>query len=312
MGLFVHVRGDFGLWLMFPWAGLHLMIPVDSRIAIDTFFCRAIRLYHSRGVSTHDEDVAYTNWTSRTRCNLKCPIMSIVRQSSSATVRSVLESSTLFNSLTTNELETLEKSCRLVECIRGEPIWLHGSEADFFGLVAKGFVKMVRTNASGIDLTLEIMGPGQIFGLLGTLEGGGCPLMAYGLVDTIFLRIPKRVFQPIYDQSHSLKDRLVRRGAVRLHQKLDFMARLSTGRADERIAAILFVLAESYGDAVGKQIRLKVPLTRQDLGEMAGTSTETAIRILSKWSKARIVETDHQMITILDVDALESILLSVL
>ncbi len=225
-------------------------------------------------------------------------------------VQSVLALSPLLLALNAAEQEALLQSCRLVETDRREPIWVRGSEVDFFGLVATGFVKMVRTTAQGIDLTLEIMGPGQIFGLLGTLEGDGCPLMAYGLTNTVYLRIPKRVFQPIYDNSHALKDRLVRRGAIRLHQKLDFMARLSTGRADERIAAILFTLAESFGDLAGKEIRLTVPLTRQDIGEMAGTTTETTIRVLSKWSKAGIVQTDHQIITILNPEALESILLA--
>ncbi|MCE9558924.1 MAG: Crp/Fnr family transcriptional regulator [Armatimonadetes bacterium] len=223
----------------------------------------------------------------------------------SLSVRGVLESSTLFNALTDNEMVQLAGQCKLYRCDRGEPIWLSGGQASFFGLVGDGFVKMVRSNSSGMELTLEIMGPGQIFGLLGVFEGSGCPLMAYGLTNTAYLRIPKQAFMAIYDVNNVLKDRLVRRTAVRMHQKLDFMAKLSTGKAAVRIAAILFILAESYGKQEGESIYLTVPLTRQAIGEMAGTTTETTIRVLSKWAQEKIVLTDQQQVTICDPARLE-------
>lgn len=220
-------------------------------------------------------------------------------------VRGVLESSTLLNTLTEEQIQELAGVSRLKQCDRNEPIWLSGSEANFIGLVGSGFVKLVQSNSAGVDLTQEVMGPGQIFGLLGMIAGTGCPLMAYGLTNTIYLKIPKDIFQQIYDDSTVFKDRLIRRTAVRMHQKLDFMAKLSTGRAEERIAAILFILAESYGIEENRTLRLTVPLTRQALGEMAGTTTETTIRVLSIWDKAGIVKTDHHIITILDPDQLE-------
>lgn len=223
-------------------------------------------------------------------------------------VRSVLESSNLLNALSSEEIEMLAGRSRLMRCARGETIWLSGAEVDFFGCVGRGFVKMVRTNANGVDATLEIMGPGQIFGLLGVIEGTGCPIMASGLTDVAYVRIPKQSFFPIYERSSQLKDRLVRRTAVRMHQKLDFMAKLSNGRVEERIAAMLFILAESYSREVGDAIEITIPLTRQDIGEMAGTTTETTIRTLSRWSKDGIVTTDHHRIIILKPTALEAVL----
>ena len=87
------------------------------------------------------------------------------------------------------------------------------------------------------------------------------------------------------------------------------MARLSSGKVEQRIAAVLLMLGESYGK-VGKLggIRLTVPLTRQDVAEMAGTTVETCIRIMSKWQKAGVVTTDHQVITVRSPDALATTL----
>ncbi len=187
---------------------------------------------------------------------------------------------------------------RLNLCNRGEVIWLSGAKASFVGLIATGFVKMVRSTADGGQATLEIFGPGQVFGLLGMIRGTGCPLMAHGLTKTAYLKIPKDAFGAVYNTNHFFKDQLVHRTAVRMHQKLDFMAKLSSGRVEERLVAILFSLAESYGVEENGQIRLTVPLTRQVLGELAGTTTETTIRILSIWAQMGLVSTDQQHITI--------------
>lgn len=223
-------------------------------------------------------------------------------------VRGVLESCPLFKTLDEDQMRSLAAGCRLTRCDRGEPIWISGSQVDFFGVVAHGFVKLVRSNSLGSEVTLEIMGPNQVFGLLGAIAGCGCPLMAYGLTDTAYLRVPKAQFMSVYEANEGLKDILVRRTAIRMHQKLDFMAKLSTGSAEQRLSAILLMLADSYGSAVDGVVQLDVPLTRQNLGEMAGTTTETTIRVLSKWTQAGLIQTDQKRISICKSAPLERML----
>lgn len=224
------------------------------------------------------------------------------------TVESVLHSSTLLNSLTTEEMQSLARVSRLARCARGEVVWLHGAEVEFFGLVSVGFVKLVKGSASGHDAALEIMGPGQIFGMMGTIEGVGCPLSAIAVTELSYLKIPKTAFAPVYEANHAFKDRLIRRSSMRLHDKMNLLARLSSGRVEQRMATILFMLTDSYGEETDAGIRLQVPLTRQDLAELAGTSTETAIRVMSRWQKEGVVATESHIITLLDTGALQDVL----
>lgn len=223
-------------------------------------------------------------------------------------VRSILESNTLLNALTEDQMNQLSQTCKMARCRRGEPIWINHQDAGFCGLVGAGFVKMVKSCPSGVDATLEIMGPGELFGLLGTIDGQGCPLMACTLTDVVYLKISKAEIKDIYRANHVLKDRLVRKTTLRMHQKLDYMSRLTSSRVEERIAAVLFILAESYGCHVGNSIRLDVPLTRQQVAEIAGTTTETTIRVFSRWTQRELVDTDHQFITILDPVRLDGLL----
>jgi len=219
-------------------------------------------------------------------------------------VRGILESNTLLNALTEDQMLLLTAQSRISRCDKGEPIWISHKDVGFFGLVGAGFVKMAKSCPGGMEVTLEIMGPGQTFGMLGVIDGMGCPLMAYGMSDTVFLKIPKTALMEVYGSNHLFKDRLVRKTALRMHQKLDFICKLTSAKADERIAAVLFLLAESYGKTVGESIRLELPLTRQQIGEMAGTTTETTIRVISRWTQQGLIESDQQRITIIAPEVL--------
>lgn len=223
-------------------------------------------------------------------------------------ISNLLQSSTLLNALTPEEMEGLATTSRVAHVDRGEIIWMTGDDVDYFGLAGTGFVKMVRGNSDGTDVAVELMGPGQIFGMMGAIAMSGCPLTAIAVTDMWYLRIPKRPFLEIYARNVRLKDSLVRRMTLRLHGAMDLMARMSSGRVDERIAAILFILADSYGERHGKRLTLQVPLTRQEIAEMAGTTVESCIRVMSRWQKAGLVLTEKHVVTILDEERLARVL----
>lgn len=220
------------------------------------------------------------------------------------TVISVLNSSTLLNCLTEDDRQLLAgKSC-LAFAERGQTIWFDGSQVDFFGIAGTGFVKMVKSSASGHELTHEIIGPGQVFGLLGTLDGGGCPLSARAVNNLWYLKLPKRDFAPIYERTQALQGFLIRRTTARLRQSQNMMAQLSGGSVESRIAAVLLMLAENYGHASDAGLVIEVPLTRQDIAEMAGTTVESTIRTMSSWQKQGHVVTKAKAVTIVNQDRL--------
>lgn len=232
----------------------------------------------------------------------------LIEQIEKPSVYSVLQSSTLLNALTSEEVDKLAAVSRVVHVNRGDYIWLKGSDVDYFGLAATGFVKMVRSCADGTDVTMELFGPSQLFGLCGTICGMGCPLTAVAVTDLWYLRIPKRTFMEIYSSSATLKDRMVRRLTLRLQNAHHMISSLSGGRVEERVAVVLFMLAESYGQKEGKSILLRVPLTRQEISEMAGTTVESTIRTISRWQKDGLVSTDHHYIRILDESGLREMI----
>ena len=225
-------------------------------------------------------------------------------------VNAVIKSCSILNALTAEEHEQLASHGFMAYADRGEVIWLAGSPSHTVCIVGSGFIKMTRSTPQGAEVAIELLGPGQCFGLLVAIEGREYPLTAVAVTKTWYLKIPTRSVMEIYASNINLKDHILRTLGPRLRKAHDMMARMSMGRMEQRLAAVLLILMDSYGQPQKVGIRIEVPLTRQDLAEMAGTTVETAIRVMSKMQKEGVVKTDKQMITVLDAASLSESLLS--
>lgn len=75
----------------------------------------------------------------------------------------------------------------------------------------------------------------------------------------------------------------------RLNEAQEKAKVLALDRADQRLASLLVNLAERSGIKDPNGIRVTVRLTRQDMANMVGVTTETAIRIMARFKKDRLV-----------------------
>jgi CRP/FNR family transcriptional regulator len=82
------------------------------------------------------------------------------------------------------------------------------------------------------------------------------------------------------------------------------LAELTGGRIEPRFARLFVKL----GSQMGRQERggtfIPLALSRQELADMTGTTIETCIRIMSRWNKDGVVQTDKDGFVVLDAAAL--------
>ena len=69
------------------------------------------------------------------------------------------------------------------------------------------------------------------------------------------------------------------------------MNALAGERVERRLAHILLKLADRTGRREPEGTLITIPLSRQDLADMAGTTLETAIRIMSRFNLSGMVKT---------------------
>jgi CRP/FNR family transcriptional regulator len=83
------------------------------------------------------------------------------------------------------------------------------------------------------------------------------------------------------------------------------MAELTGGRIENRFARLFLKLADQLGKPERGGIFIGLPLSRQELADMTGTTIETSIRIMSRWGKDEVLRTEKDGFVLVDRDALE-------
>ena len=98
---------------------------------------------------------------------------------------------------------------------------------------------------------------------------------------------------------------------VLLGQELEAMRKryreLATERVEQRVARALLQLVREAGAQTKRGWLIEMPLSRQDLAELAGTTLHTASRIMSAWEERHLVESGRQRVLVRDPDALAAL-----
>src|SRR5262249_38651115 len=91
--------------------------------------------------------------------------------------------------------------------------------------------------------------------------------------------------------------------AARVREGQDRYRELATERAEQRIAHALLRLAEQTGPSAP----VTLPLTRQDVAELAGTPLFTASRTLRRWETQGLITSGRGRLAILQPAALRQL-----
>jgi CRP/FNR family transcriptional regulator, nitrogen oxide reductase regulator len=169
-------------------------------------------------------------------------------------------------------------------------IFNQGDPSDRFWLLRTGRVKVVHMAEDGREVILEVIAPGEAFGgAVLFLPEHPAAARAMTAADTVSL--PGEAYARLMASYPQVVQRLVRMLGTRL-QSLMAMQVLAGERVERRLAHILLKLADRAGRAEpGGGVLITIPLTRQDLAEMTGTTLETAIRTLSRFRAQGWLET---------------------
>jgi CRP/FNR family transcriptional regulator len=93
---------------------------------------------------------------------------------------------------------------------------------------------------------------------------------------------------------------------IRLAELTRRLVELTGARVEARFARLFLKLADQIGKPDRGGTYVAMPLSRQELADLTGTTIETAIRIMSRWQKDEVVRTDKDGFVITDRASLET------
>ena len=119
--------------------------------------------------------------------------------------------------------------------------------------------------------------------------------------------IPRQSFFALLEQNPTLVRGLLSSLSLRLVELTTRLAELTGGRIETRFARLFVKLADQLGKEDRGGVFVGLPLSRQELADMTGTTIETSIRIMSRWNKDDVLRTEKDGFVIVDRDALEQL-----
>lgn len=210
----------------------------------------------------------------------------------------------LLASLKKDDREALAPLCRMRGYDKGDTIFQEGEPADRICFVHIGQVKIVKA-AGGRDVIIELLGPGEPVGAVAVFERRPFPASAIALEPSGILSIPEREFFALLEKRPEMMRRLLAGLTYRLMMVNKRIADLM-GSAELRAARLFLTLADRVGIPRGTGTFIPLPLSRQEIADLIGTTLETAIRLMSRWQKDNVVETEKSGFLIPSVSTLKS------
>lgn len=172
--------------------------------------------------------------------------------------------------------------------------------------ILEGWMKIRTYNLEGREITLNILGPGELFGEMASLDQVPRSTDVMTLTPALIGSIPAADFVKFLTTEPQAGIRLAKLMAQRLRQ-LNRRLRLREADSTARVVDILLFLAEGQGrvSETGTAIPL---LAHRELGSLAGMTRETVTRVLGKLERKGLIRRDGETLHLVNIKALEALL----
>ena len=214
----------------------------------------------------------------------------------------------LLNILSGQDRQRILKELSEARYGKGDFIFREGDPTEFFHIVKEGTVKCVKSSPDGKECTLKMLMPGDLFCCDAAAFNGAChPGSAQPMGNVSVLRMRKKAYFEMLQRSPSAALEIIKYLGNRLHEAQEKTKILALDRADKRLAALLVDLGKRNGIKEPHGIRLPMRLTRQDMANMVGATTETVIRIMGRFKREKLVSGTANRLVILKIDQLHAL-----
>jgi CRP-like cAMP-binding protein len=198
------------------------------------------------------------------------------------------------------------QACRVPGLYKPRQIVFHeGTPATGLYIVCHGAVKLYRSDRFGRDFIIAVATPGSIIGELGVDDRDCYSTSAEALTECQVSFLPRERLVRYLERHPKTGVGLVAALSQELAATRRKAGELALKRADARLAELLLRLSEDARATAGAEPpRFRLDYSRRELAEMIGVSTETAIRLLAKLKRLRMIATAEDEVVIADVERL--------
>lgn len=162
-----------------------------------------------------------------------------------------------------------------------------------------GFIKDSSISSVGQEFTLFIFKPKDIFPYNWAFNKIPNEHSFTTMTDCIVFRVRRDDFLEFIDKNPEVLLMLMQKSLIRLNGVLRRLENMAFGNASKKIASIIVIMGERFGEKMPQGIKISLPIAHKDIAELVGITRETAsieikklqdMGIISRRSKSYIIK----------------------
>jgi len=216
----------------------------------------------------------------------------------------LLRGAPLFASLATSARKTIAAAASLRHLAAGDNAFTQGEPAGELFLLLAGGLKLVRSGWGREAVILRIVHPGEVFDLGHGPHRLRHDATANALRDSTLAVWSIASWQKLLHELPALPFGLVRALGLELAETQGRFLEIASLDVPRRLAHAVLRLIDRAGRHEEDGMRIDVPLSRQDLAAMTGTTLHNVSRILTRWERHGLIIGGRRTLLVRDIPAL--------
>ena len=215
-----------------------------------------------------------------------------------------------FNSLKTLTNDELIRisACKTSKIIRkGDVLFKEGEHLNGVFCIKDGVCKVSKMSENGRNQIISLIQKGNMLGERSLISDEISNLTAIALSDMDVCFIPKEEIIKDLEKNPTFTLDVLKTMATSLKSADNLIVDMAQKSVKQRLAETLLHLLEKFN--INKDGAIDIQLSREDIANIIGTATESAIRILSELKKKKIIDFIGKEIAVLNKKELEKIAL---
>ena len=220
---------------------------------------------------------------------------------------SVLKQFILFQDLTPAQRARIASIARDRRFPKRHTVFLEGEKGNYVVLIVSGIIKISRSSSDGRVKTLALLRPRDFFGEMALfLPGHERSATAEALTDCRVITIEQLDFEKLLKEVPGISLRIIQTLAHRLQAANRQIKTLALGDSQSKLADLLLWLKDEFPPVASAEGTIPViPLTHQELADLAGLSRETTTRMLNVLEHDGIVRLKARHVHLTDIEKLK-------
>jgi CRP/FNR family cyclic AMP-dependent transcriptional regulator len=218
--------------------------------------------------------------------------------------REALRSSRLFQVLQPAELESMAARATLRRFPRHSVVVRKGDASAGMAVILAGRARVGSVAPDGREVTLAVLGPGEVLGEIALLDGEPRSADVTALDDCVMLMVDRGEFLRLLHGNPDLCLRLMVFLCGRLRRANAAVEEMALLDLPGRLANVLLRLSRDYGRIVPQGTRIELKLSQKDLSTLIGGSREKVNRQLRVWEVEGVLGRDGGRIVLRQPDRL--------